>query len=134
MERTQEVGKIVPWAPQVKVLEHCAVGVFINHCGWNSVLESIVAGVPIIGRPFFGDHHLNTWMVENVWKIGMRVEGGVFTKTGTTSVLESVLKTEKGKCFKKQCEKYKEIALKAVGPQGSSTKNFNTLVEVITDN
>lgn len=134
LERTREIGKIVPWAPQVKILEHSSVGVFINHCGWNSVLESIVAGVPLIGRPFFGDHHLNAWMVENVWKIGMRVEGGTFTKNGTISALKLLLKTEKGKYLKDQSEYYKEIALKAVGPQGSSTKNFNALVEVINGN
>ncbi|XP_039142147.1 flavonol 3-O-glucosyltransferase-like [Dioscorea cayenensis subsp. rotundata] len=50
-------GLIVPWAPQPQVLEHSAVGAFLTHSGWNSVLESITTGVPMILRPFFGDQH-----------------------------------------------------------------------------
>ncbi|KAG5533193.1 hypothetical protein RHGRI_027417 [Rhododendron griersonianum] len=132
MERTSELGKVVPWAPQERVLAHGSVGVFVTHCGWNSVLESIAAGVPIIGRPLFGDHHINTWMVENVWKIGVRVEGGVFTKSGTVSALELVLSHEKGKEMKEQVGKFKELALKAAGPGGSSAQNLHTLLEVVT--
>ncbi|KAL3535342.1 hypothetical protein ACH5RR_003803 [Cinchona calisaya] len=132
LERTSEVGKIVPWAPQVQVLAHASVGVFINHSGWNSVLESIAAGVPIICRPFFGDHQLNSWMVEKVYQIGLRIEGGSFTKDATMRALELVLSSEKGKRLKEQILIYKELALKAVGPNGSSTKNLEILVELIT--
>ncbi|KAK3013267.1 hypothetical protein RJ639_009588 [Escallonia herrerae] len=132
LERMGKRGKIVPWAPQVQVLAHGSIGVFINHCGWNSVLESIAACVPVIGRPFFGDHHLDSWMVENEWKIGVRIEGGVFTKTGTMRALEKVLSNEEGHHLREQVMLYKELAQKAVGPNGSSTKNFKALLEVIT--
>ncbi|KAL6965699.1 Anthocyanidin 3-O-galactosyltransferase f3gt1, variant 2 [Sarracenia purpurea var. burkii] len=132
LTRTSEQGKIVAWAPQVQVLAHRSIGVFITHCGWNSVLESIAAGVPMIGRPFFGDHQLNTWMVEEVWKIGVRVEGGIITKSGTTRALELVLSEDKGNRLKTQIGQYKELALKAVGPKGSSTQNFNALLHVVT--
>ncbi|XP_055823021.1 kaempferol 3-O-beta-D-galactosyltransferase-like [Solanum dulcamara] len=131
MENTRDYGKIVPWAPQVQVLGHSSIGVFINHSGWNSVLESIASGVPIICRPFFGDHHLNSWMVEKVWKIGVKIEGGVFTKSGTIEALDLVL-SKKREELKEQIGMYKELALKAVGPSGSSTRNFNKLVEIIT--
>nr|BAD06514.1 anthocyanin 3-O-galactosyltransferase [Aralia cordata] len=133
LERNSKSGKIVAWAPQIQVLSHDAVGVVITHGGWNSVVESIAAGVPVICRPFFGDHHINTWMVENVWKIGVRIEGGVFTRTGTMNALEQVLLSqEKGKKLKEQITVFKELALKAVGPNGSSTQNFKRLLEVIT--
>lgn len=132
LERTSGIGKIVAWAPQVEILKHESVGVFLNHCGWNSVLESIVAGVPIIGRPFFGDHQLNTWMVEKVWKIGVRIEGGCFTKDSTIRALELVLKQEQGKKLKDQIESYGNLALQAVEKNGSSTMNFETLVNIIT--
>ncbi|XP_027073083.2 kaempferol 3-O-beta-D-galactosyltransferase-like [Coffea arabica] len=133
LERTNVIGKIVPWAPQVQVLAHHSIGAFVNHSGWNSVLESISAGVPIICRPFFGDHQLNSWMVEKIWKIGVRIEGGSFTKDATALALELVLSSAKGKKLKEHILTYKELALKAVGPNGRSTKNFEILVEMITN-
>ncbi|WOG91931.1 hypothetical protein DCAR_0311186 [Daucus carota subsp. sativus] len=132
LERTRESGKIVAWAPQVQVLSHNAVGIVITHGGWNSVLESIAAGVPLICRPFFGDHAINTWMVENVWKIGVRISGGVFTKKGTADALEQVLLRQKGKELNQQITLLKDLAFKAVGPNGSSSLNFTELVKVIT--
>ena len=48
--KTGSLGKVVPWAPQQQVLVHPAVGVFVTHCGWNSLIESIAAGVPMICR------------------------------------------------------------------------------------
>lgn len=132
LERANVIGKIVPWAPQVQVLAHHSIGAFVNHSGWISVLESIAAGVPIICRPFFGDHQLNSWMVEKIWKIGVRIEGGSFTKDATTLALELVLSSEKGKKLKEQILTYKELALEAVGPNGNSTKNFEILIEMIT--
>ncbi|XP_059286476.1 kaempferol 3-O-beta-D-galactosyltransferase-like [Lycium ferocissimum] len=131
LENTSEYGKIVPWAPQVQVLEHSSTGVFINHGGCNSVLESIASGVPIICRPFFGDHHLNSWMVEKVWRIGVKIEGGVFTKSNTMVALDLVLSKNREE-LKEQIGMYKDLALKAVGPSGSSTQNFKKLVEIIT--
>ena len=132
LNRTRDLGKIVPWAPQVQVLVHSSTGVFVTHCGWNSVLESIASGVPMIGRPFFGDQLINTWMVESVWKIGVRVEGEVFTKSGTMRALELVLSHEKGKKLKEQIGHFSDLALKVVGPKGSSSQNFNTLLDVLT--
>ena len=58
-------GKFVAWAPQVQVLAHSAIGVFVTHCGWNSILESISHGVPMICRPYFGDQKLNSWKVQD---------------------------------------------------------------------
>ncbi|XP_059636915.1 anthocyanidin 3-O-galactosyltransferase F3GT1-like [Cornus florida] len=132
LKRNSETGKVVPWAPQVQVLAHASTGVLITHCGWNSVLESIAAGVPMIGRPFFGDQPLNIWMVENEWQIGLRVEGGIFTKSGTMRALEVIFSNEEGKKLKERIGVYRDLALKAVGPNGSSTENFKTLLKVVT--
>ncbi|XP_028107123.1 kaempferol 3-O-beta-D-galactosyltransferase-like isoform X2 [Camellia sinensis] len=132
LKHTSEQGQVVAWAPQVQILAHASTGVFMTHCGWTSVLESIAAGVPMISRPFFGDQHINTLMLENVWKIGVGVEGGVFTKNGTVNALELVLLHEKGRKLKAQIGHFKELALKSIGPNGSSSQNFNTLIEVIT--
>lgn len=131
VESTESLGKVVSWAPQLQVLAHPSVGVFVSHCGWNSILESVVGGVPMICRPFFGDQTLNSRMVQDVWRIGIRVEGGAFTRSGTSSALELVLSREEGKKMRESISGLKESAVDAVGPSGSSTANFETLVEVI---
>ncbi|KAK1366834.1 Flavonoid 3-O-glucosyltransferase [Heracleum sosnowskyi] len=132
LDRTSELGKIVAWAPQVQILSHAATGVFITHSGWGSVMESIAAGVPLICRPFMGDQTINTWMIENVYKIGVRVDGGVLTKNGAIDAIAQVLFQEKGKMFRKQSTAYKELAIKAVGADGSSTENLKGLIEMLT--
>ncbi|XP_020251617.1 UDP-glycosyltransferase 78D2-like, partial [Asparagus officinalis] len=68
LDRTVDRGIVVPWAPQVDVLAHEAVGAFVTHCGWNSVLESITGGVPMLCRPFLGDQMLNARAVAHVWR------------------------------------------------------------------
>ncbi|XVF30441.1 hypothetical protein REPUB_Repub16aG0057800 [Reevesia pubescens] len=124
-------GMVVPWAPQIDVLAHGAVGVFITHGGWNSLVESIAGGVPMICRPFFGDHRLNGRMVEDVWEIGVIIKGGIFTKNGIISSLDLVLAQEKGKKMRENLKEVKEVAQRAVGPKGSSTQNFKKLLDLV---
>nr|BAA89008.1 anthocyanidin 3-O-glucosyltransferase [Petunia x hybrida] len=131
LERTGQFGKIVSWAPQLEILNHSAVGVFVTHCGWNSILEGISCGVPMICRPFFGDQKLNSRMVESVWQIGLQIEGGSFTKIGTISALDTFFSEEKGKVLRENVKGLKERALEAVKPDGSSSKNFKDLVELV---
>ncbi|KAL8462908.1 hypothetical protein ACS0TY_032976 [Phlomoides rotata] len=68
---------IVKWAPQQQVLSHPSVGGFWTHSGWNSTVESICEGVPMICSPFFGDQMVNARYVNDAWKIGMRLEKGL---------------------------------------------------------
>lgn len=131
LERTTARGKVVPWTPQSKVLQHSSIGVFVTHCGWNSVLESIMCGVPMIYRPFFGDHMLIGRFVSHIWEIGVSVGDGVFTKDETEKALGNILRSEQGKQMKANVEALKDKAKQAVGPDGSTTKNFNTLVEMV---
>ncbi|KAB1224440.1 Anthocyanidin 3-O-glucosyltransferase 2 [Morella rubra] len=132
LQRTRTQGKIVPWAPQAHVLAHKAVGVYVTHCGYNSVFESVVGEVPMICRPILGDNMFNGRMVEDVWGIGVGVEGGVFTKNGMLKSLEVVLGEEHGKRMREKIRDIKDLVVKAAGPTGIASKDFNTLVEVIS--
>ncbi|CAN6677946.1 unnamed protein product [Malus baccata var. baccata] len=125
-------GKIVPWAPQVQVLGHASTGAFVTHCGWNSILESIVGGVPMICRPFFGDQKLNMNTVEAVWEIGVGVEGGVITKDGAMMALELTLKHKEGNKMREKIMDLKNLARQAAVSNGSSPRAFNNLVEIVT--
>lgn len=64
-------GYIVECAPQKEVLTHSSIGGFWSHCGWNSTLESICEGVPLICRPCFGDQNVNSRYVSHVWIVGI---------------------------------------------------------------
>ncbi|KAB1224445.1 Anthocyanidin 3-O-glucosyltransferase 2 [Morella rubra] len=132
LQRTRTQGKIVPWTPQTHVLAHRAVGVYVTHCGYNSVFESIVGEVPMICRPILGDNMMNGRMVEDVWGIGVGVEGGVFTKNGMLKSLEVVLGQEQGKRMREKIRDIKDLVVKAAGPNGIASKDFKSLVEVIS--
>jgi hypothetical protein len=68
-------GKVIHWAPQQEVLAHPAVGGFWTHNGWNSVLESIGEGIPMICRPYSADQMMNARYVEKIWGVGFELEG-----------------------------------------------------------
>ncbi|KAK1575664.1 hypothetical protein Q3G72_007380 [Acer saccharum] len=132
LERTKSNGIVVNWAPQLDVLAHNAVGVFVNHGGWNSVLESISCGVPMICRPFFGDQYINGRMIEDVWEIGVIVDGGIFTKTGLLRCLDLILWQEKGKEIRENVRNLKQVTEKAIGSGGSSMENLKRLVDTVS--
>ncbi|KAK6927034.1 UDP-glucuronosyl/UDP-glucosyltransferase [Dillenia turbinata] len=73
-EMVKERGRIVKWAPQKEVLAHSAVGGFWSHCGWNSTLESICEGIPMLCRPFNAEQCLNARCLCHMWKVGIELE------------------------------------------------------------
>ncbi|KAF2294881.1 hypothetical protein GH714_025888 [Hevea brasiliensis] len=73
-ERLGGIGHIVKWAPQKEVLAHPAIGGFWTHNGWNSTLESICEGVPMICHPISGDQKVNARYVTDIWRIGLHLE------------------------------------------------------------
>ncbi|TXG74353.1 hypothetical protein EZV62_002932 [Acer yangbiense] len=72
LERIRGRGMICDWAPQVDVLAHKAVGGFVSHCGWNSILESLWYGVPIVTWPLYAEQQLNAFKM--VKELGLAVE------------------------------------------------------------
>ncbi|KAL2335846.1 hypothetical protein Fmac_010292 [Flemingia macrophylla] len=75
MERTSGRGLVVrSWAPQVEVLSRDSVGGFVSHCGWNSVLEAVVAGVPMVAWPLYAEQHVNRHVMVDDMKVAVAVE------------------------------------------------------------
>ncbi|XP_039015942.1 anthocyanidin 3-O-glucosyltransferase 2-like [Hibiscus syriacus] len=72
LDRTAEIGKVIGWAPQVAILGHPAIGGFVSHCGWNSTLESIWFGVPMVAWPLYAEQQLNAFTL--VKELGLAVE------------------------------------------------------------
>lgn len=73
-ERTKARSLIVSWAPQLRVLGHPATAGFVSHCGWNSVLESISMGMPMLAYPFFADQPINSRYCVSVWRTALEFE------------------------------------------------------------
>lgn len=68
---SEEIGFIVPWCSQLEVLSHPATGCFVSHCGWNSTLESIASGIPVVGCPTFLEQDTNMKMIEEFFGTGI---------------------------------------------------------------
>uniref|UniRef100_A0ACD5VZN6 Uncharacterized protein n=1 Tax=Avena sativa TaxID=4498 RepID=A0ACD5VZN6_AVESA len=76
LERTKGRGLVVKsWAPQRDVLAHDAVGCFVTHCGWNSVLESVMAGVPMLAWPLYAEQKMNKVFLEKEMRLAVAMEG-----------------------------------------------------------
>ncbi|GLT37727.1 hypothetical protein SLA2020_120290 [Shorea laevis] len=119
-ERVGERGNIVRWAPQKEVLEHSAVGAFWSHCGWNSTLESISEGVPLLCRPFFGDQMLNSGYICNVWKVGLELEKGKIAEG-----IRRLMKDKEGMEIRKRAMDLKEKTEACLREGGSTINSFN---------
>lgn len=63
LDRTASVGNIIGWAPQVEILTHPSIGGFVPHCGWNSTLESLWYGVPMVAWPMYAEQQLNAFQM-----------------------------------------------------------------------
>ncbi|WVZ53712.1 hypothetical protein U9M48_004617 [Paspalum notatum var. saurae] len=74
--RTEGRGLVVKsWAPQRDVLAHASVGGFVTHCGWNSALEAVMAGVPMLGWPLHAEQRMNLVLLEKELRLAVAVEG-----------------------------------------------------------
>jgi hypothetical protein len=123
----KERGYIVDWAPQEEVLNHDAVGGFLTHGGWNSILESIFAGIPMISWPHLGDQRINSECIRKVWRIGVELEAcDRCTIQKTINTLMS-----RREEFQRSVDMAAKWARDAIGHNGSSYSNFEMLVEDI---
>jgi hypothetical protein len=125
-----ERGYIAKWAPQIEVLGHPAVGGFWSHCGWNSTLESIVEGVPMICRPLQGEQKLNAMYIESVWKIGIQLEGEV-EREGVERAVKGLIIDEEGAAMRERALDLKEKLNASVRSGGSSYNALDELVKFL---
>ncbi|XP_076925061.1 UDP-glycosyltransferase 85A8-like [Bidens hawaiensis] len=124
---TKGRGMIVSWCPQEQVLKHPAIGVFLTHSGWNSTLESISSGVPVLCWPFFAEQQTNCRYSCVEWGIGMEIDTNVKREKVEAQVRE-MIDGVKGKQMKAKALDLKKKAKEAVTIGGSSYCNFNKLV------
>lgn len=134
LERTRDRGRVVKsWAPQVEVLSMGSVGGFVTHCGWNSVLEALVAGVPMIAWPLYAEQHLNrNVLVENM-KMAIAVKGGsdgVVSGEEVERAVRELMEGAGGKDLRERSLRMKAKAAEALQDGGSSLSNLAKLVDI----
>ncbi|XP_049386936.1 UDP-glycosyltransferase 75C1-like [Solanum stenotomum] len=129
-DELEKQGKLVSWCSQVEVLKHPSVGCFLTHCGWNSTLESIASGVPIVACPIWNDQLCNAKLIQDVWKNGVRVntsDRGIAERDEFERCIEIVMGSSKeGEKLKKNAKKWSDLSKKAMKENGSSTVNLKT--------
>lgn len=124
-------GILVTWCPQLQVLSHKAMGCFVSHCGWNSTIEALSLGVPIVGVPQWTDQNTNAKLVMDVWKTGVTIgmdEKGCFKREEVKKCVKEVMKNERGIEMRKNAMYWKDMARNAVDKGGSSDNNIKEFV------
>lgn len=133
MDKLEEQGLIVAWCSQIEVLSHKALGSFVTHCGWNSTLESLASGVPVVAYPKWTDQGTIAKMIEDVWKTGVRVNGSEQGNVDCDDIyrcLETVMGGgEKAEELRRNAEKWKDLAREAVKQGGTSYNNLKGFVQ-----
>ncbi|KAL9303533.1 hypothetical protein ACSQ67_020796 [Phaseolus vulgaris] len=131
LKRTRERGMIVPlWAPQIEILGHGSVGGFLSHCGWNSTLESVVHGVPLITWPLYAEQKMNAVVLSEGLKVGVRPresEKGLVEREEVVEMIKCVMEGKKGGEMRKRMKALKEAAANTLKEHGSSTETLSQL-------
>jgi len=128
-EGTKERGFMVEWAPQEEVLAHKAIGGFLTHSGWNSTLESLVAGVPMICWPYFADQQVNSRFVSDVWKVGLDMKD-VCDRDVVEKMVNDIMVHRRDE-FLKSAQAMAVLAHQSVSPGGSSHSSMQELIPYI---
>ncbi|CAM8944978.1 unnamed protein product [Rhodiola kirilowii] len=131
VEETRGRGFMASWCPQEQVLSHSSVGGFLTHCGWNSTLESLVGGVPMLCWPFFAEQQTNSWAACTKWGVGMEINNDV-KRVGVSKLVRELMEGEKGKEMKRMAKEWKRLGEEAAtNDDGSSILDFETLVNEV---
>ncbi|KAL5703455.1 4-alpha-glucanotransferase [Ranunculus cassubicifolius] len=133
-EEMLEKGLLVTWCSQAEVLAHDAVGCFLTHCGWNSTMEALSLGVPMVAMPLLWDQFTNAKFVEDIWETGIRVRKnnkGIVTREELESCIREVMDNKRGEVIKSNAIRWNDLAKTAVDVGGSSDVNIEEFVASI---
>ena len=138
-DRCGDMGLVVPWCDQLKVLCHPSTGGFWTHCGWNSILEAVFAGVPMLTFPLFLDQDTNSRQIMEDWKNGWRVNSTVkaeklVTKEDIAQLVRRFMDVESNevKEIRRRAKELQDKCLVAISEGGSSAANLDAFINSIS--
>lgn len=133
LDRTKERGLVLKsWAPQVAVLNHPSVGGFVSHCGWNSVLEAVCAGVPLVAWPLYAEQRINRILLVEEMKLALPMnesDNGFVSSAEVEERVLGLMESEEGKLIRERTIGMKIAAKAALNEGGSSRVALSKLVE-----
>ncbi|CAI0444909.1 unnamed protein product [Linum tenue] len=131
VDETKGRGLLVGWCSQERVLDHPAIGGFLSHMGWNSTMESLSHGVPMICWPFFAEQQTNCFYACNEWGVGMEIDPNV-KRDQVEELVREVMGGGKGKEMKRRAVEWKNKAIESTVPGGSSYQNVERLIHLLS--
>lgn len=137
LEKVGDRGKIVQWSPQEQVLAHPSIACFVTHCGWNSTLEAIASGVPVVAFPQWGDQVTDAKYLVDVFKVGIRMcrgaaEDEIVSREDVEKCLREATSGPKAEEIKENASRWKKKAEEAVAKGGSSDQNILEFLDEVT--
>ncbi|CAK7324835.1 unnamed protein product [Dovyalis caffra] len=134
LDRTKDRGFIVnSWAPQVAILNHGSVGGFVTHCGWNSILEALCAGVPMIAWPLYAEQKMNRIFLVEEMKVALALREAKDDQFVNAVELEErvieLMNSKKGEAVRERAMQFSEGAMVAKSDRGSSSVAMAKLVD-----
>ncbi|KAK3165732.1 hypothetical protein QOZ80_1AG0037000 [Eleusine coracana subsp. coracana] len=130
-------GMILPWCEQLKVLCHPSVGGFLTHCGMNSTLEAVFAGVPMLALPLFFDQPIDCRLIMEDWKIGLNLKDwtnkdGLIGRDNIAQAVKRLMRSDEAeaKALRRRALELKEASRKTVNKGGFSYCNLSSLMEM----
>lgn len=137
-ERVKDRGMVVrDWAPQLEILGHPSTGGFMSHCGWNSCIESISMGVPVVAWPMHSDQPRNATLLTEVLRIGLLIKDCVHLAELVTSdtiedAVRRLMTSQEGEEMKKKAAKLGEAVRGSVAEGGASRLEMDSFIAHIT--
>nr|AFJ53006.1 UDP-glycosyltransferase 1 [Linum usitatissimum] len=121
---------LASWCAQDKVLSHPSVGTFLTHCGWNSMVEGICGGKPMICCGYFAEQPTNCHFATKVWGIGVEIDPDV-KRENISGWVKEMMEGEDGKRMKNKALEWKKKAEVATDIGGSAYESFNRVLNVL---
>uniref|UniRef100_A0A803PHH6 Glycosyltransferase n=1 Tax=Cannabis sativa TaxID=3483 RepID=A0A803PHH6_CANSA len=137
IELSKDEGLVITWCNQLEMLAHEAIACFVTHCGWNSTLEGLSLGVPMVGIPQWADQLTDAKFVADIWEVGVRPnedEKGVVRKEELIKCLKVVMEGKRSQKIRMNSLIWKSKALEAIGEGGSSDKCITEFATFLSSN